>query len=127
MSDPGRAMDILTRLHRMGTQLTIDDFGVGHSSLAYLKRLPVHGMKIDQTFIMEMARHDDVIVRSTIDLAHNLGLQITAEGVETREIWNRLIVLGCDAAQGNYVSKPLEPQKVASWIAEWEGASHATA
>jgi diguanylate cyclase len=127
MSDPSRAMDILTRLHSMGMQLTIDDFGVGHSSLAYLKRLPVRGMKIDQTFIMEMARHDDVIVRSTIDLAHNLGLQITAEGVETREIWNRLIVLGCDAAQGNYVSKPLEPQKVAPWIAEWEGASHATA
>jgi EAL domain-containing protein (putative c-di-GMP-specific phosphodiesterase class I) len=69
-----------------------------------------------------MARHDDVIVRSTIDLAHNLGLQIVAEGVESRETWDRLIVLGCDAAQGNYVSGPLEAQHVASWISEWESA-----
>ena len=84
MSDPNRAMEILTRLHRMGLQFTIDDFGIGHSSLSYLKRLPVRGMKIDQSFVMEMARHDDVIVRSTIDLAHNLGLQIVAEGVESR-------------------------------------------
>src|SRR4029079_6129715 len=127
MSDPNRAMEILTRLHRMGLQFTIDDFGIGHSSLSYLKRLPVRGMKIDQSFVMEMARHDDVIVRSTIDLAHNLGLQIVAEGVESRDIWNRLVVLGCDAAQGNYVSGPLEPQKVAAWISEWEAASHASA
>jgi diguanylate cyclase (GGDEF)-like protein len=120
MNDPTRAMQILTRLHGMGLRLTIDDFGIGHSSLSYLKRLPVRGMKIDQSFVMEMARHDDVIVRSTIELAHNLGLQVVAEGVETHEIWSRLIVLGCDAAQGNYVSGPLEPQKVASWITEWE-------
>jgi EAL domain-containing protein (putative c-di-GMP-specific phosphodiesterase class I) len=126
MSDPTRAMQILTQLHRMGLQLTIDDFGIGHSSLSYLKRLPVSGMKIDQSFVMEMARHDDVIVRSTIDLAHNLGLKIVAEGVESREIWSRLIVLGCDAAQGNYVSGPLEPEKVASWIAEWESPWHTT-
>jgi EAL domain-containing protein (putative c-di-GMP-specific phosphodiesterase class I) len=114
MSDPTRAMEMLTRLHRMGLQLTIDDFGIGHSSLSYLKRLPVRGMKIDQSFVMEMARHDEVIVRSTIDLAHNLGLQIVAEGVESQEIWNRLVVPGCDAAQGNYVSGPLEPQNVAA-------------
>jgi diguanylate cyclase len=63
-------------------------------------------------------------VRSTIDLAHNLGLQIVAEGVESRDIWNRLIVLGCDAAQGNYVSGPLEPEKVAGWIGEWESPWH---
>src|SRR4029077_820331 len=124
MSDPARAMEILTRLHRMGLQLTIDDFGVGHSSLSYLKRLPVRGVKIDQWLVREMARHDDVIVRSTIDLAHNLGLQVVAEGVESRETWNRLIVLGCDAAQGNYVSGPLEAQNVASWISEWESAWH---
>ncbi len=127
MSDPTRAMDILTRLHRMGLQLTIDDFGIGHSSLSYLKRLPVRGMKIDRSFVMEMARHDDVIVRSAIELAHNLGLQVVAEGVEHREIWNRLIVLGCDAAQGNYVSDPLESGKVAAWIAEWESPWHTTA
>jgi diguanylate cyclase (GGDEF)-like protein len=126
MSDPTRAMEILTRLHRMGLQLTIDDFGIGHSSLSYLKRLPVRGMKIDQSFVMEMGRHDDVIVRSAIELAHNLGLQVVAEGVEHREIWNRLIVLGCDAAQGNYVSDPLEPEKISSWIAEWESPWHTT-
>jgi diguanylate cyclase (GGDEF)-like protein len=120
MSDPARAMDILTRLHRMGLRLTIDDFGIGHSSLSYLKRLPVRSMKIDQSFVMEMARHDDVIVRSTIDLAHNLGLQVVAEGVESHETWSRLIALGCDAAQGNYVSGPLEPEKVAGWIADWD-------
>jgi diguanylate cyclase (GGDEF)-like protein len=120
MSNPTRAMEILTRLHRMGLQLTIDDFGIGHSSLSYLKRLPVRGMKIDQSFVMEMARHDDVIVRSTIDLAHNLGLEVVAEGVESLETWNRLVVLGCDAAQGNYVSGPLEPAKVAPWIGQWE-------
>jgi diguanylate cyclase len=120
MSDPVRAMEMLTRMHRMGLRLTIDDFGIGHSSLSYLKRLPVQGMKIDQSFVMEMARLDDVIVRSTIDLAHNLGLEVVAEGVESREIWSRLIVLGCDAAQGNYVSGPLESEKVAAWINEWE-------
>jgi diguanylate cyclase (GGDEF)-like protein len=124
MSDPVRAMEMLTRMHRMGLRLTIDDFGIGHSSLSYLKRLPVQGMKIDQSFVMEMARLDDVIVRSTIDLAHNLGLQVVAEGVESREIWSRLIVLGCDAAQGNYVSGPLESEKVAAWINEWESPWH---
>jgi predicted signal transduction protein with EAL and GGDEF domain len=124
MSDPVRAMEMLTRMHRMGLRLTIDDFGIGHSSLSYLKRLPVQGMKIDQSFVMEMARLDDVIVRSTIDLAHNLGLQVVAEGVESREIWSRLIVLGCDAAQGNYVSGPLESEKVAAWINEWQSPWH---
>jgi EAL domain-containing protein (putative c-di-GMP-specific phosphodiesterase class I) len=126
MSDPVRAMDILMRLHRMGLRLSIDDFGIGHSSLSYLKRLPVSGMKIDQSFIVEMAKHDDVIVRSTIDLAHNLGLQVVAEGVETREIWNRLIVLGCDAAQGNYISGPLQPGRFAEWASEWESPWHMT-
>ncbi len=124
MSDPARAMEILTRLHGMGLQLTIDDFGIGHSSLSYLKRLPVRGMKIDQSFVMDMARHDDVIVRSTIDLAHNLGLEVVAEGVENAETWNRLIVLGCDAAQGNFVSGPLEPEKIAPWIGGWESPRH---
>jgi EAL domain-containing protein (putative c-di-GMP-specific phosphodiesterase class I) len=110
----------------MGLQLTIDDFGIGHSSLSYLKRLPVRAMKIDQSFVMDMARHDDVIVRSTIDLAHNLGLEVVAEGVENPEAWNRLIVLGCDAAQGNFVSGPLEPERVAAWIRGWESPRHST-
>ena len=126
MSDPVRALDILMRLHRMGLRLSIDDFGIGHSSLSYLKRLPVSAMKIDQSFVVEMARHDDVIVRSTIDLAHNLGLQVVAEGVESRETWNRLIVLGCDAAQGNYVSGPLEPGQFSQWTNEWESPWHTT-
>jgi diguanylate cyclase (GGDEF)-like protein len=123
MRDPVHAMDVLMQLHRMGIRLAIDDFGVGHSSLSYLKRLPVSVMKIDQSFVLEMAR-DDVIVRSTIDLAHNLGLQVVAEGVESRETWNRLIMLGCDGAQGNYVSRPLEPVQFAGWASDWERLWH---
>ena len=81
-------------------------------------------MPTRQSFVMEMARHDDVIVRSTIDLAHNLGLQVVAEGVESREIWSRLVVLGCDGARGNYLSGPLQPDMVAEWITEWQSPWH---
>lgn len=123
MSDPARAMEILTRLNRMGVRLAIDDFGTGQSSLSYLKRLPVSVMKIDRSFVMEMARRDDVIVRSTIDLAHNLGLEVVAEGVESQDIMSRLIVLGCDSAQGNFISGPIEGAAFAGWVGEWEASS----
>jgi diguanylate cyclase (GGDEF)-like protein len=109
MLDPGRAQATLERLSRIGLTLSVDDFGTGYSSLANLKRLPVDCIKIDKSFVMDMAidASDAAIVRSTIDLAHNLGLRVVAEGVESHQAWMRLCELGCDFAQGFYVSRPL--------------------
>ena len=109
MTDPGRAQVTLERLSRIGLTLSVDDFGTGYSSLANLKRLPVDVIKIDKSFVMDMAidASDAAIVRSTIDLAHNLGLRVVAEGVESHQAWTQLTELGCDLAQGFYVSRPL--------------------
>ena len=109
MLDPGRAQAVLERLSRIGLTLSVDDFGTGYSSLANLKRLPVDVIKIDKSFVMDMAldASDAAIVRSTIDLAHNLGLRVVAEGVESHQAWTYLTELGCDLAQGFYVSRPL--------------------
>jgi EAL domain-containing protein (putative c-di-GMP-specific phosphodiesterase class I) len=107
MSDPARSMDCLKRLHEMGIRIVIDDFGTGYSSLSYLRRLPADELKIDRSFIAGlMTGQDDVIVRSTIDLAHNLGLTVVAEGVENAEVMRRLLAMGCDAAQGTFISPP---------------------
>jgi EAL domain-containing protein (putative c-di-GMP-specific phosphodiesterase class I) len=118
MVDPARAMDVLTQLSQLGVQLSIDDFGTGYSSLGYLKKLPVHQVKIDKSFVLEMERNKDdaVIVRSTIDLAHNLSLKVVAEGVENREIFNRLATQGCDAAQGYYISRPICADEIGRWL-----------
>jgi diguanylate cyclase (GGDEF)-like protein len=115
MLDPVRATITLERLSEIGLRLSIDDFGTGYSSLANLKRLPVDMIKIDKSFVLEMAtEHSDAaIVRSTIELAHNLGLQVIAEGVEDRQIWEELARLGCDYAQGYYLSRPLPADKLA--------------
>ena len=96
----------------MGINLSIDDFGTGYSSLSYLKKLPVKAVKIDKSFVMHMTQdqNDAQIVRSTIDLAHNLGLKVIAEGVENQKVWDRLLALGCDEAQGYYMSRPLKPR-----------------
>jgi diguanylate cyclase len=119
MADPARSMDCLTRLHDMGVRLVIDDFGTGYSSLSYLRRLPVDELKIDRSFVEALVTgHDDVIVRSTIDLAHNLGLSVVAEGVETEEAQHRLRVLGCDAVQGTFVSAPRRIGDVRDWMAQ---------
>ena len=118
--DPPRALATLTRLNAMGIRLSIDDFGTGYSSLSYLQKLPVHEIKIDQSFIEHLVRDGDEIVRSTIDLAHSLGLTVVAEGVETRAIWNRLDTLGCDVAQGFYISPALPGDKVTTWLADWD-------
>jgi EAL domain-containing protein (putative c-di-GMP-specific phosphodiesterase class I) len=114
MSDPQRAREILIRLSAMGIRLAIDDFGTGHSSLAYLKQLPVHTLKIDKSFIINMTadENDLVIVQSTIDLAHNLGLEVVAEGVESEEVWNKLKLLGCDLAQGYWRGAPVPAEDV---------------
>jgi diguanylate cyclase (GGDEF)-like protein len=120
MTDPAAALATLTRLSEMGIRLSIDDFGTGYSSLSYLKNLPVDEIKIDRSFITDLARHgDETIVRSTIDLAHNLGFTVVAEGVETRATWDRLVALGCDAAQGFYISPPAPLDELTTWFARW--------
>jgi EAL domain-containing protein (putative c-di-GMP-specific phosphodiesterase class I) len=118
LADPARTKLILDRLSGMGVRLSIDDFGTGYSSLAYLKRLPVDEIKIDRSFVMNMAHDEDdaVIVRSTIDLGRNLGLEVVAEGVETVEAWDRLKALGCTIAQGYYLSPPVAPEKLSAWL-----------
>jgi diguanylate cyclase (GGDEF)-like protein len=119
MADPLRAMDVLGRLRDLGLRLSLDDFGTGHSSLAYLKRLPLDEVKIDRSFVLGMTEdeNDAVIVRSTIDLARNLGLDVVAEGVENEEILRGLGDLHCDVAQGFHVSRPLPPAELEAWLA----------
>jgi diguanylate cyclase (GGDEF)-like protein len=118
MTDPTRAMAILDRLSFMGVRLSLDDFGTGHSSLSYLQRLPVNEVKIDRSFVMNMAtdENDATIVRTTIDLGRNLGLETVAEGVETPEIWSQLENLGCDMAQGYYLSRPVPASELWTWM-----------
>jgi diguanylate cyclase (GGDEF)-like protein len=117
MQDPERAMDILRDLHGLGVHLSIDDFGTGFSSLTYMKQLPVHELKIDQTFVQGMATSDkDVsIVRSTIQLAHNLGLKVVAEGVEDERCLARLRELRCDLAQGFLLGRPMRRAAFEEW------------
>ncbi|MDH3210518.1 MAG: EAL domain-containing protein, partial [Burkholderiaceae bacterium] len=122
MDDPQRAMRTLRQLHDMGLRLSIDDFGTGYSSLAYLKLLPIHELKIDKSFVMAMERDraDLKIVRSTIDLAHNLGLSVVAEGVENAQTWAVLSALKCDEAQGYFMAKPMPEADFADWMATWK-------
>jgi diguanylate cyclase (GGDEF)-like protein/PAS domain S-box-containing protein len=120
MTDPERALGIVSRLHAMGVRISIDDFGTGYSSLAYLKHLPVNEVKIDQSFVFNMLDNDSDyrIVRGITNLAHDLGLTTVAEGIETQEAWERLHELGCDFAQGYYLSPPLPVDKFALWLRE---------
>ena len=121
MDDPQRAEATLNRLNECGFKLSIDDFGTGYSSLAYLKRLPVDQLKIDKSFVMAMEKvnGDAVIVRSTIDLAHNLSLTVVAEGVENAVVYNLLKKLGCDQAQGYLISKPMPAADYTAWRERW--------
>ena len=111
---------MLRQLSSLGIDLSIDDFGTGFSSLSYLNRLPVNELKIDKSFVLGMAsnEHDEVIVRSTIDLGHNLGLTVVAEGVEDEDVWNKLGLLGCDAGQGYYMARPMPAMQLNNWLAE---------
>jgi EAL domain-containing protein (putative c-di-GMP-specific phosphodiesterase class I) len=118
MTEPERALEVLTRLSAMGLRIAIDDFGTGYSSLSYLKKLPVNTIKIDKSFVIGMVRdeNDAAIVRTSVDLAHNLKLEVVAEGVENEETLNRLGEPGCDTAQGNYISRPLSAEELAVWL-----------
>ena len=121
MDDPQRALATLRRLDAMGVTLSIDDFGTGYSSLAYLKKLPLHELKIDRSFVMGMEtdRADLKIVRSTVDLAHNLGYQVVAEGVETAQTWAILREMKCDMAQGFFIAKPMPEGDIEGWLGQW--------
>lgn len=122
MSDPSSARKILTQLSEMGIQLDIDDYGTGFSSLAYLKMLPVNGLKIDKSFVVDMEEdnNDKIIVHSTIDLAHNLNLAVIAEGVETKAAFESLRKHNCDYAQGHYIAYPMSETDFIEWCLDYE-------
>jgi predicted signal transduction protein with EAL and GGDEF domain len=120
MAEPDRALGVLAGIRDMGVGMAIDDFGTGYSSLAYLKRLPVAELKIDKSFVRDMAadRSDLAIVRSTVELAHNLGLRVVAEGVEDGATQELLARLGCDQAQGYHISRPLPASELTDWLTQ---------
>lgn len=120
MTDPTRATEVLTRLKNIGVYLSIDNFGKGYSSLSVFKKLPIDLIKIDKSFVVDMAFDADnaKIVRSAIDLAHNLGFKVLADGVENQETWERLAGLGCDLGQGYYMGRPMPPADIANWMRE---------
>jgi diguanylate cyclase (GGDEF)-like protein len=119
MVNPTLAMETLTGLHDLGVRLSIDDYGTGYSSMAYLKRLPVDELKVDRSFVLNMTSNDNdaILVRSAIDLGHNLGLAVVAEGVEGADHVAALRDLGCDVAQGYHFARPMPPEQFAQWLA----------
>lgn len=118
MKNPNKSMEILNEFHQCGFGVSIDDFGTGYSSLAYLKHLPADEIKIDKSFVTNMVddKKDESIVRAAIDLAHNLDLKVVAEGVEDEKTLDLLAEIGCDYAQGYYMSKPLPNNEMIKWI-----------
>jgi diguanylate cyclase (GGDEF)-like protein/PAS domain S-box-containing protein len=118
MADPAHALAILSMLQSMGVRLSVDDFGTGYSSLTHLRELPIDEIKIDKSFVIGMARNeaDVAIVRTVIDLAHNLGKQVCAEGVEDEATWRMLKELGCDLAQGFWIAKPMAADDLMEWL-----------
>jgi EAL domain-containing protein (putative c-di-GMP-specific phosphodiesterase class I) len=118
MTGADRSLKILERIHEMGVSFSIDDFGTGYSSLAYLKKLPVSEIKIDKSFVMEMLKDksDATIVKATIQLGHNLGLKVVAEGVEDKETYSALKDMGCDILQGYYISRPAPAKDFMDWV-----------
>jgi len=118
VADRFRARAVLERLSELGLRVAIDDFGTSYSSLAYLRRLPLHTIKVERSFVASMTRdpHDVLIVRSTVDLARSLGLDVVAQGVESEEIYEALADLGCDAAQGHHLCGPLTGRELARWL-----------
>jgi len=117
MSDPDSAIDTMNKLSNLGISLSIDDFGVGFSSLQYLKKLPVKELKIDKSFVRDMIvdENDAVIVKSTISLAHNLGLCVIAECIENQEVYELLKIIGCDKGQGCHMGNPMSANELEDW------------
>jgi diguanylate cyclase (GGDEF)-like protein len=118
MADPTKSKEVLFALREMGVRLSIDDFGIGYSSLSYLRELPVDEVKIDRSFVAGLGVEPDSnpIVRSTIDLGHSLGLMVVAEGVETQAAWNALVTLDCDVVQGYFLTRPLPARQFLRWL-----------
>ena len=110
---------MLTELADAGVRLSLDDFGTGYSSMTYLRRLPVAEIKVDRSFVLDLlGEHADaVLVRSAVDLGHNLGLSVVAEGVEDAQTLDALHALGCDSAQGYYIAHPMPPDELGTWLA----------
>ena len=127
MTDAEHTLQVLNRLFALGVRIAIDDYGTGYASLSYLKRLPADELKIDRAFVQYMTadRADQAIVRSTVTMAHSLGIRVVAEGVEDQATWNLLETLGCDIAQGYYLSRPVPAQELECWLDERkEAATH---
>jgi EAL domain-containing protein (putative c-di-GMP-specific phosphodiesterase class I) len=122
MRDVTRTMDVLLRMRIRNIGVSIDDFGTGHSSLKELQRMPFSEMKIDRSFVLDMLDNRDcaVIVKAIIDLGHNLGLKVIAEGVETQQVWTTLTEKGCDYAQGFVSGKPMPADEFAAWLKAWK-------
>ena len=118
MSEPVRAMDCIKKLSALGLQIAIDDFGTGYASMSYLKEMLVAKIKIDKSFVKNMVvnHNDAMIVRSTVELGHNLGLKVVAEGVESQVVWDKLKALGCDDAQGYHMGRPLPADGFSEWL-----------
>lgn len=129
MTDPVRAQATLAQLSGLGVTLAIDDFGAGYTSLAHLKDLSVHRLKIDQSLVSRIGvdARDASIVRSIVELAHNLGLDTVGEGVEDHRTWDQLAAMGCDAAQGYFVSRPAPAEQLERWFDRTSEAAQATA
>ncbi len=120
MADAEHSLQVLNRLFALGVRLSIDDYGTGYASLSYLKHLPADELKIDRAFVQHVTtvRADEAIVRSTVNMAHTLGIQVVAEGVEDQGAWDLLDTLGCDIAQGYYLSRPVPAQALEQWLSD---------
>jgi EAL domain-containing protein (putative c-di-GMP-specific phosphodiesterase class I) len=129
VDDPGTAFATVERLHDLGVRLAIDDYGTGYSSLAYIQRLPMHELKIDRSFVGRMTQNKDnqTIVRSTIELGHNLGLKVTAEGIEEGEAVAMLARMGCDTGQGFHIARPMPVSEFEGWWMHYHAARGLTA
>jgi EAL domain-containing protein (putative c-di-GMP-specific phosphodiesterase class I) len=129
MSDPSRTKTVLNRLHAMGVGLSIDDFGTGYSSFAHLRDLAVDEIKIDRSFVAGSANSaaNAAIVKSAIDLGHNLGLQVVAEGVESHSCLEMLTAMGCDVVQGYFLGRPMPAHDLLAWAARRHEAANRTA
>jgi diguanylate cyclase (GGDEF)-like protein/PAS domain S-box-containing protein len=126
MADPAHALAVMSMLQSMGVRLSVDDFGTGYSSLTHLRQLPIDEIKIDKSFVSNMttSEADAAIVRTVIDLGHNLGKQVCAEGVEDEATWNMLRDLGCDLAQGFWISKPVTATELMDWLVKSSWGLH---